>query len=197
MKRLSVFALLAVSSFVFAKPQMNPSSFFSANGASAEFDLEAFESAFNLESKKPSYAPEHPCAQVKLTADQHVLLKKAFLKLKRTLIQDKADLDIAKLDYMVALSDKASTKAAATTASDTLAAAVGDITKTQFSFVNDVVFDILTNDQREPALACMAFMHHVGMQMKLKKMCEKVGPKKGHDGGMPTEVDGVKPTPRP
>lgn len=175
MKNLSVFIGFALSSLSFAQDAqtMNPANYFNMDSVSAEFDIEALEGAFNLDGKMGTMAVGHPCGQIKLTKDQHVALKKAFIAFKRASIQDKADLDIAKLDYLVTLADTASTKGAATTNSDALATAVSDMTKSHLNFVNGIVYDVLTVDQREPALQCMAFMHHMNMMMKMKKACEK------------------------
>ncbi len=176
MKTLSVFFIgLAVSGASFAQEKINPANYFNMGSTSAEFDIEALEKAFNLDGKTDLLlnAPSHPCAQIKLTPDQHIGLKKAFIAFKRASIQDKADLDIAKLDYMVTLADTGSTKSLATTHSDALATAVADMTKSHLGFVNEIVYDVLTVDQREPALQCMAFMHHMNAMMKLKKECEK------------------------
>ncbi len=175
MKNLSVFFVgIALSSLSFAQAnKINPASFFNMDSAAAEFDIEALEGAFNLDGKMVPMAPAHPCSQIKLTPDQNDALKKAFVAFKRASIQDKADLDIAKLDYLVTLSDTKSTKGAATTNSDALATAIADMTKSHLNFVNGIVYDVLTVDQREPALHCMAVMHHMNAMMKLKKACDK------------------------
>ncbi len=174
MKSVITFAAMAFTSLAFAQAQnVDPSGFFNQSAVGAEVDMEALEQAFNLDKKPVQIAGDHPCAKLALTDAQIADLKKAFIALKRATIQDKADLAIAKLDYFVALSDTKSSKAVATTTSEALSTAVGAMVKAHLAFVNDVVFDILTVDQREPALGCMAFMHHMNEAMKLKKACEK------------------------
>lgn len=198
MKNFSVFFVgLALSSLSFAADaqKVNPANYFNGDSVSAEFDIEALEGAFNLDGNSDAIstmAAGHPCGQIKLTKDQNDALKKAFIAFKRASIQDKADLDIAKLDYMVTLADSASTKGAATTNSDALATAVSDMTKSQLNFVNGIVYDVLTVDQRQPALQCMAFMHHMIAMMKMKKACEKF-----NHHNKPKPRQGAEPAPAP
>jgi hypothetical protein len=136
-----------------------------------EVNLEALEQAFDLDGARGLEKKPGACGEIKLTDAQTQSLKKAFIGHKKAQIQSQADLKIGGSDYLVAVMDTKGTKQAADTASTALGGAVAKMATNHMGFANEVLFDILTPDQRRPALMCMHQFHKAMAAAKLKKLC--------------------------
>ena len=141
-----------------------------------ELNLVALEQALNLESTWDEASLKGACGEIKLTDAQKTSLKAAFIGHKKAQIQGQADLKIAKLEYLVALTTAPGTKVSAETASTALGSAVAKMATNHLGFANEILFDILGPDQRKPALICMAQLHKHMKTAKLKKQCKALKP---------------------
>lgn len=134
-------------------------------------DLDALEQAFAVENTWAHKEIKGPCGEIHLTDAQKATLKTAFLNHKKASITAEAAQKVAGLDYILALTDGAATRQTADTAAGNLAASRAKIATNHMNFGHEVLFDIITVDQRKPALICMHQMHEHMKAAKLKKAC--------------------------
>ncbi len=162
----------------------------------SELNLEALEMSFDLDDARANQWHHHAgaCGEIKLTDAQKDSLKIAFVGHKKAQIQSDAALKIARIDYILSLTDTKGTKTTAETASTAFGAAKAKISTNHMAFANEILFDILTADQRKPALVCMHQIHEHMKAAKLKKACAQK-PKPHHPH--PKPVKPVKPNPAP
>jgi len=168
----------------------------------SELNLEALEMAFDLDNARvDQWDAAHPCGDIKLTDAQKASLKAAFVGYKKAQIQSQANLKIARIDYIMSLSDTKGTKTTAETAATAFGGAKAKISANHLGFANEILFDILTADQRKPALVCMHHFHKHMKAMKLKKLCAHKPHQHPHPKPHPKpdkpDVKPVQPQPEP
>jgi len=136
-------------------------------------DLNTLERAFDLDSTVDEEKKPGPCQQMKITEAQKASLKTAFIAHKKAQIQIEAELKTAGLDYFVALGEIPGAKGSAEKASTALSGSVGKMVNGHLAFANQIFFDILTPEQRKPALQCAKLIMEHHKKEKIKKLCEK------------------------
>ncbi len=152
---------------------LSASNVFAENPDPGGIDLQALEQAFAIENTWAKKEIKGPCGEIHLTDAQKATLKTAFLNHKKATIQSEAALKVAGLDYILALTDGAATRATADTAAGNLATAKAKIGTNHMNFGHEVLFDIISADQRTPALKCMHQIHEHMKAAKLKQACSK------------------------
>lgn len=118
--------------------------------------MNALATTFQLDVATPSdWNMEMPaaCSDVKLTKDQESKLISSFLDFAKTATQLAADAKIAGIDYVKSLigSDRGATMKTQTT----VEAKIPPLVTSVLTFVSSSFQDILTPEQRLPALKCL------------------------------------------
>ncbi len=170
MRTLITLLFITATSTGFAQAtEADRNAFFGHNG---QFNLQALEGALTGETENLRGAP---CSDLNLTDEQKQAIGSAFIAHKKATIQDEADFKIAQIDYIVALMDTTGDKAKADAAAAALATTTSATVSAHLGFVNELLFTVLTLEQRRPALKCMKAMKDHMKHHHLKKMCEKHG----------------------
>lgn len=168
--KYATFLLLAFSLSAVAVPNMEELGV-------PEVDMDALEQALSLdEAQEYSWDKPAGCADIKLTDAQKQSLKTAFEGHKKAKAANLAALKTAGTDYVKSLTDTKGTKQTAETASTALGGAMAKLVTNHMGLANEILFDILTPDQRQPALVCMHRLHQHMKAMKLKKLCHANNP---------------------
>lgn len=164
-----------------------------------EIDLALLEQALTVENTWDHHAAlKGSCGEIKLTDEQKASLKTLFIGHKKAQIQAQANLKIAGLDYLVALTDSKGSKQTAETAAATLGAAKTKLATNHLGLAHEILFDVLAGDQRRPALTCMHQLHKAMKDAKQKKACAALIKKPAPKIPQPINPKPMpKPTPKP
>ena len=117
-----------------------------------------------------------PCQKVNPDDGQKTLLRNAMLQHQKDAITLKANVDLARLDYVTLVLDPSATPAAADAASAKITDTTSKLVGSQTALDTTVLFRILKPEQRESALACMKIMHDLEMRRRLGQTCPSLPP---------------------
>lgn len=107
------------------------------------------------------------CTDAAITDDQKTKIKEAIFNNKRDKVQLEANLKIAFMNYAHTVMDKTSDMAAAQTASAAITDAIHKMADSHLGLGNDILYNLVTPDQRAKTFECMVALHK--MHKKGKK----------------------------
>jgi hypothetical protein len=113
---------------------------------------DTFDKQFNESFRKG------PCKRLKLTADQKATLKEKMITMKHNMIDLKAAMKHARLDFKVAIMAEDATVDSLAANMDAIADAKTNMVKARLGFVADVALNVFTTEQKKPGLRCMRKM---------------------------------------
>ncbi len=199
---LAVSSLVTVSTLAFAQEQKT--------AFSSDLDISARIFGIKLDDGSGDGHPTSPagdlpplpppCAKVNPSDAQKVQLQGAFFQHRKDMVTLDANMKLAMLDFESLVHDSTADGNAADTASQKIAAALGAIAASKAALDSNVLFKIMTPEQREPAFECQQIMHEIMMRHKLAEACASLPPPPpGHpgQGGSPQPGPGPGPAPGP
>jgi hypothetical protein len=98
--------------------------------------------------------PNDPCVKLNLTDAQKATLKDMMYQSSEKRIQERADIQKAKVTAFHTLSSPTSVKADGQSAQDAVLAAVSVMQKDMSDMTVNIIYDVLQPDQRENAILC-------------------------------------------
>lgn len=104
---------------------------------------------------------QNPCHQMNLTDTQKTAIHETLMKAKREAITTGATLKLAKMDYEALLVSTTADAAAADAASAKIMEAKTKLMNNKMAAKNNILFTILTAEQRPTAVKCMKLMHRM------------------------------------
>jgi Spy/CpxP family protein refolding chaperone len=150
------------------------------------------------------HAMPQACADAAITPDQHKSIMDAVYAAERERVKTQADLKLAIMDYMHTVSDEKSVAADGDKAGAMITDGVTKMVAAKVALKNNIIYTILTPEQRTKAVQCMMIMDRVEMHKKLEKMCKMLPSNPGHGGGhgghhgpQPSPTPAPEPTPGP
>lgn len=199
MKWTLLASVFALGSWAHAAPTTIPAN---------SFDLSTLSqsSLFYIDALAPKEGDDHrhlpkACEDAKVTDDQKTKIREAVYQSETTKAQLEANLKVAFLNYGHTLADSTSTLTAAQTAEATLTDSISKMATNRIDLKNNILYNILTADQRRPALACMMWMERMRMERKLDEICaihNGYNPPPGpHPGPGPKPIPNPNPNPTP
>jgi len=99
------------------------------------------------------------CKDANFTEDQKAKIKDAIYQNMRDKVQLDANLKLAFMTYAHTVMDKNSMKTDGETAAAGITDAVTKLTQSHLSLSNNIMYDIVTPDQREDAFKCVIALH--------------------------------------
>jgi len=110
--------------------------------------------------RRRSQRPTLPaaCREIKPTDAQKAAIRDALVQHRRDGIALAAALKTAHLDLATTLANPSSTREQANAAATKVSEALGDVAEARSSLKLDILYNVLTTEQREPALKCLHAM---------------------------------------
>lgn len=151
----SALALGSVSAFAAAaltdKDQANIQ-------AAIDEEVTSMERALNATEEDSSLGHDKICAEVKLTDEQKATLHNAGFEFKKSMVTLKGNVKIAGMTYEHTLSSGATARADGDAAAAAVNDSIAKLVAAKTAFGSSVFYDILTAEQRAPAMACLKAM---------------------------------------
>ena len=142
-----------------------------------ENEVDTLLSVFGMDDgEEPAPRDEGPCSLINITEPQKTAIKDALFAFKKAAIQTEADVKLAYLGYEEAVFSDAPETTQVEESSKSFSEGIEKLVESKMNLKTNILFTILTAEQRKPADLCIKLMH----KRMMKKMNSCGDQKHGH-----------------
>lgn len=165
MKWTLLLTVLAAGAMAHGTEKIDPLAFSPADDSSAQLLI-------NVGPSVKGHEMPESCKNVNLTSDQEDMLRDVVITSVKERIKIKAELRIAKLEYLHNISSEKSFSTEAETSGAQVSAGFGKLIANRIATTNTIIYSVLKPEQRRAATKCMLALRLKHKAHRLARMCK-------------------------